>query len=190
MSRRTSLLFIITLAYFALGFVNILFAYLAIACMTLPFILLQRDKKKTWCQKACPRAELLTRLSFVSRKRSTPLNLTGPKAKRIVLTYFCINMGFIIMSTFAVSQGQIEAIERVRFLMAMEIPWALPQIFTIQGVSKEVLHLAYRLYSIMFSSTVVGIIFAILYKPRTWCVVCPINTLSDSILERAENNAS
>ncbi|MDD4451101.1 MAG: 4Fe-4S binding protein, partial [Sphaerochaeta sp.] len=52
-------LFYITLAYFALGIISILFANLALLCMALPFILLAKAKKKLWCQTYCPRASLL-----------------------------------------------------------------------------------------------------------------------------------
>ena len=52
-------LFIITLTYFALGFVSILFANLALLCMALPFILLAKAKKKV-CVKTTAPGELLT----------------------------------------------------------------------------------------------------------------------------------
>jgi len=55
-------LFVITLLYFALGFVNIHFALLGFVCMFVPLILLFKNKKKTWCQGYCPRAGLFFHL--------------------------------------------------------------------------------------------------------------------------------
>ncbi len=177
-------LFLITLAFFALGFVNILTAYLALACMALPFIILARQKKKSWCQGLCPRADLLSRLKPVSAGKAAPRALTSDRVKRGVLTYFCMNLLFITLSTFMVSQGQMAPIDRVRFLIAFQIPWEMPQLLTFEGISGTVIHLAFRLYSLMFTSTVAGVVLALLYKPRTWCTVCPVNTLSDAALER------
>lgn len=39
-------LYLITLAFFGLSFVNIHFAILGVICMTIPMVLLQRDKIK------------------------------------------------------------------------------------------------------------------------------------------------
>lgn len=58
--RNHKYLFLITISFFLLGFVNIHFSLLAIFCMTFPIILLLRDRKKTWCQGYCPRASLYT----------------------------------------------------------------------------------------------------------------------------------
>ena len=185
MNRKTVLpLFLITLVYFALGFVNILTAYLALACMALPFIILARQRKKSWCQGICPRADFLSRLKPVSAGRAAPRVLTGEKVKRGVLTYFCMNLFFIVMSTFMVASGRMAPIDRVRFLIAFQLPWELPQLVTFAGVSGAVIHLAFRFYSLMLTSTVAGVVLALLYRPRTWCMVCPINTLSDAALGR------
>lgn len=70
------------------------------------------------------------------------------------MTYFCINILFILMSTLMVAQGTIEAIDNVRFLIVFQIPWSLPQLWIIEGVPEVIIHLSYRLYSIMFTSTV------------------------------------
>jgi len=44
--RNHKYLFLITISFFLLGFVNIHFSLLAIICMTFPIILLLRDRKK------------------------------------------------------------------------------------------------------------------------------------------------
>ena len=46
------------------------------------------------------------------------------------------------------------------------------------------LHFSYRIYSIMLSSLIAGSVLALLFKPRTWRAVCPVNTLSDGYLKK------
>ena len=49
--KRTGLVkgvFLVTLLYFSLGFVSILFGLSALLCMAIPFILLARYKRKLW----------------------------------------------------------------------------------------------------------------------------------------------
>lgn len=51
--RNHKLLFLFTITFFVLGFINIHFSLFGIICMTLPIILLLKDHKKTWCT-ICP----------------------------------------------------------------------------------------------------------------------------------------
>jgi hypothetical protein len=67
------------------------------------------------------------------------------------------------------------------------VPFELPQLLHFT-VSPVVLHLSYRLYSIMFSSTLVGLTLAILYMPRTWCSICPVQTMVTDIVKKYEKN--
>lgn len=185
-------LFVITLLFFTLGFFNIIFAWLGLVCLILPFVLLAKDKKKTWCQKYCPRASLFTVL-FQDRSltgSSGPDWLIKGKGKWFVLTYFCFNLFVITMSTIRVSAGLMEPLERVRFLIAFILPWNMPQLLNLGIVPDWALHLSFRIYSMMFTTTVLGLLLGWLFYPRTWCRVCPINTLSDLTLDKSkkENN--
>ncbi len=184
MSTRTAknLLFIITIAFFISGFVNITFSLLALLCMVIPFIMVYRDRKLSWCQGACPRADYLTKIGRFSLRKPVPRSLVSAKTRQIVLSYFCVNLMFIGLSTFMVSQGKLAPIDRVRFLIFLEIPWSLPQLVVLDRIPDVLIHFSYRLYSIMFTSTVLGTVLAILYKPRTWCGVCPMNTMSANVL--------
>ena len=186
MSEKTyhRYLFIITLVYFISGFINITLALLALFCMITPFILVYRNRRLTWCHSVCPRADYLNKLGLISFRKTAPKWLVSAKMKRGVLSYFCMNLMFIGLSTFMVSQGNIPPIDKVRFLMAFEIPWSLPQLWFIEGISDVLIHFSYRIYSIMFSSTVLGTILAIRYRPRTWCAICPMNTMSADYLKR------
>lgn len=182
----TDYLFVVTVIFFTLGFVNIIFAWLGLVCLILPFILLAKDRKKTWCQKCCPRSRLFTAL-FQGRSltgRPGPDWLVNGKGKWILLVYFCINLFIITMSTLRVSMDLMEPFQHVRFLIAFILPWEMPQLLSLGQVPDWVLHLSFRIYSMMFTTVVLGLVLGWLFYPRTWCRVCPINTLSDVTLNR------
>ena len=40
---------------------------------------------------------------------------------------------------------------------------------------------AFGFYSVMLTSTVLGLITMVLYKPRSWCVYCPMGTMTQLI---------
>lgn len=184
--KRTSNLFIIVIAFFILGFFNIVFAWLGFACLILPFVFLYRDKKKTWCQIYCPRANLFTVL-FKNRSitgKGAPSWLIKGNIKKYMLIYFGINIFILFMSTLMVVLGNIDPVEKVRFMIAFQLPWDMAQFVNIAGVPDWVIHLSFRIYSMMFSTTVIGLILGWLYKPKTWCAICPINTLSDMALKK------
>ena len=182
MQRKWSnYLFVITLLFFSLGFVNIIFALFGFVCLIVPFILLFKDRKKTWCQQYCPRSRLFT----VATKGRSLSGKAGPdwlakgKAKWFFLVYFAINILMITMSTIRVANGLMAPVEKVRFLIFIFLPWKLPQFLNLGQASDWVVHLSYRIYSMMFTTTVIGLLLGLLFMPRTWCRVCPINTLSD-----------
>lgn len=174
-------LFIITLTYFALGFVSILFANLALLCMALPFILLAKAKKKVWCQNYCPRASLLTVAGKKKNWRKNPALITSGKLRRIMLWYFGLNLLFITGSTVQVALGRMEAMPYIRLFIAIEL-FSLPQLLTVQ-TPLFLIHLSYRFYGMMASTTILALVLSRLYRPRIWCAACPIGTLSDALLK-------
>lgn len=188
--RNNQFLFLVTLGYFALGFLNVHFALLAVFCMGVPLFLLFRNKQKTWCQGYCPRSMLyrVTEKITPYKHLKMPNFLVKYKFKRIVLVYFCLSMIVIIMSTMMVVRGRMEAMNYVRFLIVFPL-WELPQLFTFSSPA-WLSHLSYRFYSMMFTTTVIGLLLAIVYRPRTWCVICPMATISDIVITRASRRAS
>lgn len=171
-------LFFITILFFLIGFVHISFAIAGLICFIIPFILFAVYKDKVWCKYFCPRAGFLNKiLGKISLKKELPKWLTGKRIKNIVLIYFGLNLFFIAMSTTAVSLGAIEPIEQIRFMIMFPLPVTMPQMLDL-AVPAPLVHLGYRVYSVMFSSTVIGLILGFIYRPRTWCIVCPIQTLT------------
>ncbi len=178
--KRISLIdltFIITIAILVLGFVNIYFVYIGLLCYTLPFIIYLVRRKNVWCTKICPRS------SFLSIVGKIPIDFKRPKwfkhLKKIILVYFFINITIMIMTTVNVYAGNIEPIARVRFFMVFPLINDLPQ-YSDFYINDWSMHLAYRIYSSFLSTTIAGVILAILYKPRTWCSICPVMTILNS----------
>lgn len=182
----TGNLYILAILFFSLGFFNIIFAWLGFACMIIPFVLLARDGKKTWCQNYCPRASLFTVLlkdKSLTRK-AAPKWLRKSNAKQFFLYYFSFNLLILIMSTIMVFRGKMDAMEKVRFMMAFQLPWNMPQLLNISSIPNWAVHLSFRVYSMMFTTTVIGLFLGLLYSPRIWCTICPINTISDIAIKK------
>jgi hypothetical protein len=181
---------IFTFVYFLLGFVYIYFSYLALFCMAIPFLILIKNKKNNWCSGLCPRADYLNLFRFINFGKKPPEWLIGDKMKNNIIVYFCLNLVFIILSTLMVSLDRIVPIDKVRLFIVLQLPWDMPQLWAAENSSPILLHLAYRFYSLMLSSTILGTILAIVYKPRTWCVICPVQTLSTRYLKQLNDTQS
>ncbi|HAQ41080.1 MAG TPA: hypothetical protein DCM73_09755 [Clostridiales bacterium] len=187
--KNNKYLFIITLIYFALGFVNIHFALLGFICMLLPLYLLVKTNKKTYCQGYCPRANLYTKAGKATSKtsRKTPMFFINGKMKWIVLSYFGISLIFITLSTIKVAVGSMIPLEELRYLIVFRIHLYMIQIIEFNNILPWITHLSYRFYSMMMTTTTLGLILALVYKPRTWCTICPISTISDVYLDNSKN---
>lgn len=175
-------IFVITLLYFSLGFVSILFGLLAVFCMGIPFILLARYKKKLWCSTYCPRASLLLKTGTAKRTRAIPRHFSNGKLKKVMLWYFGLNLLFITGSTIQVAMGNMASMEYVRLFIAIPLT-PLPQLLEISS-PPALLHLSYRFYSMMLSSTLLGIALSRIYRPRIWCAICPVGTVSTALLKK------
>lgn len=177
-------LYIITLFILSTIFVNIHFALLGILCMTLPFYLLIRDRKKIWCQGYCPRASLFTAAGkFKGKKmRKVPRIFIDGSLKKAVLIYFGFSLFVITMSTLRVARGGMMPMLYPKFLIAIPLKSGITPLLPFSGIAPWITHLAFRLYSMTMTSTVIGLFMGALYRPRTWCSVCPVNTVSDFYL--------
>lgn len=175
--------FVFTVSYFILGMVNIGFATFGLICMLLPMLLLIKNGKKTWCQKMCPRSALFVKVGKLkNHSRSTPKSFIHGKVKWGMLVFFLVSFTLIIFSTIRVAMGATPNFD-LRFMMFVPIPFKLPQLITIDFLPIWVLHFSYRLYSLMLSTTLIGLALALIYKPKTWCTICPISTVSNAYIK-------
>lgn len=171
-------LFLITPIFFALGFIHISFSILGIFCFAVPLIQYKLYRQQVWCKYYCPRAGFFVKLlNKISPHKPLPKVMRGPRLKKFFLTYFTLNLFFASMSTLMVSLGRIDAMEYLRFFMVLPLPFEFPQLLSI-SLPAPILHFSYRIYSMMFTTTLLGIVLGILYIPRAWCTICPIMSLT------------
>lgn len=178
MKNYQNQLWIITIVLFLLSFVNIAFMSLGIICFIIPFIQHIKYKDQIWCKYYCPRAGFLARLfKNFGLKKPLPKWLRGEKLKEIVIYYFIINFIFIVMSSTMVFLGRIQVIEELRILIVIRTSFKLPQLIPL-NLPPLLLHFSYRMLSIMVTSISIGSILGFIFVPRTWCVICPVMTLT------------
>jgi polyferredoxin len=60
----------------------------------------------------------------------------------------------------------------------------MPQLIELSAMAPWLTHLSYRFYSMMLTTTLIGLVLSVLYKPRTWCTVCPISTISGQYISQ------
>lgn len=68
----------------------------------------------------------------------------------------------------------------VILLWTFKLPWHWAYHGTVvfhQGVAQ----FAFGFYSVMLTSTVLGLVTMVLFKPRSWCVYCPMGTMTQLI---------
>lgn len=170
--------FIYTLLIFAVGMIHISFTLIGILCYISPIVLYLRYRNKIWCQTYCPRASFLTLvLQKISLKLKIPNWLTSKRVKMFFVYYIILNLLFALMSTTAVAFNIIAPMNYLRLFMVFEAPFTLIQLIEL-SLPSFIIHFSYRVYSMILSTTLIGLVLGFLYMPRAWCMICPVNTLS------------
>lgn len=171
-------LWIATIIYLVLGLFNILFAWLGLICFITPLMISIVKGNKSYCNKYCGRSKL-----FVLLGKKLSLNRVPPKFLRSkwfragFLTFFMTMFSLMLYTTFKVFQGK-ELQEVITILWTFKLPWDW---VNTSYVSPYIAQFAFGFYSIMLTSTILGFITMVLYRPRTWCVYCPMGTMTQRI---------
>lgn len=168
--------------YIILGLFNILFAWLGLLCFVIPLLISVFKGSKSYCNKYCGRGQLLDILGNkfnLSRKKAIPKFIRSNWFRYGFLTFFMIMFMNMLYSTYLVFAGMNEMKEVVTLLWTFKLPWNWA--YTAGRVSPWVAQFAFGFYSVMFTSTVLALITMALYKPRSWCVYCPMGTMTQGI---------
>ena len=176
-------LWIAEIVYFSLGFFNILFAWLGLIDMFLPLGFALLGGNKAFCNRYCGRSQLFTLLGSrfgLSRRKVPPRFLYGKAFRWVFLTFFCAMFGTMIWNTYLVLAGARGLRQVVSLLWTFRIPWHWAY---HGGAAPWAAQFAYGFYSIMLTSTVLGLITMALFRPRTWCVYCPMGTATQLICQ-------
>lgn len=175
-------LWIASLLYLILGFFQILFAWLGMICFLVPLIIAIGKENKAYCNRYCGRGQLLELLGkkfHLSRNKPTPSFICSKYFRYGFLIFFLLMFFNMLFSTYLVFAQQQDLKEVVTLLWTFKIPWHFAS--TSLSVPLWIQQFAFGFYSIMLTSTILGILTMILFKPRSWCVYCPMGTMTQSI---------
>ncbi len=177
-------LWVLSAAYLALGFFNILFAWIGLLCFFLPLIISLVKGTKDYCNRYCGRGQLFSLLGGrwgLSRKRDMPRWMRSKAFRYGFLAFFLIMFALMLWNTYLVFAGTQTLKQVVTLLWTFKLPWHWAYRGTLfhTGVAQ----FAFGFYSVMLTSTLLGLITMTLFKPRSWCVYCPMGTMTQLICQ-------
>ena len=185
----TEYMWIISAAYLFLGLFNILFAWLGLICFLVPLIISLSGGGKSYCNIYCGRGQMLDLIGNklkLSRNKNIPNFLRSKYFRYGFLTFFMNMFVVMLFNTYLVFNGTNELKEVVKILWTFKLPWNWVD---TSMVSPWIAQFAFGFYSMMLTSTILGIITMLLYKPRSWCVYCPMGTMTQ-LISKAKYDAS
>lgn len=179
--KFTDYMWIISALYLFLGLFNILFAWLGLLCFFIPLIISFSGGGKLYCNKYCGRGQLLELMGNklkLSRYKDIPMFLKSKYFRYGFLTFFMTMFILMLFNTYLVFNGTNELKEFIKILWTFKLPWNW---VNTSMISPWVAQFAFGFYSIMLTSTILGVVTMILYKPKSWCVYCPMGTMTQLI---------
>lgn len=174
-------LWIVSPIYLILGFFNILFAWLGLIFFSLPLIFAIFKGNKQYCNRYCDRGQFLSILGTklkLSKYKDTPSWMKSKTFRYGFLIFFLIMFTNMLYVTYLVMIDVKDVGGFIKLFWTFKIPFN----FAISsGVTPWQNQFALGFYSIMLTSTLIGFIVMLLYKPRTWCSFCPMGTMTQTI---------
>ena len=116
---------------------------------------------------------LFLRISRLLPAPSVPLCSYG------FLVFFLTMFGNMVFQTYLVASGAGTLREAIKLLWIFRVPfgWA----YSAGTVADWIAQYSFGFYSIMLTSTIIGLVVMALFKPRTWCTFCPMGTMAQMI---------
>ena len=172
-------LWIWTICYFALGFFNILFAWLGMIDFLVPLIIAIVGGNKSFCNRYCGRGQLFGVCGKCSLKKQAPKWIASKWFRYGFLVFFLSMFGNMIFQTYLVAAGAENLKEAIKLLWMFRVPWGWT--YTAGTVADWIAQFSFGFYSLMLTSTIIGFVVNFLFKPRTWCSFCPMGTMTQMI---------
>ena len=129
MSKRNhwyDYLWVLTALYLALGFFNILFAWLGLLCFFIPLIMASTFGTKSYCNKYCGRGQLFELIGNswkLSPKRDIPSWMRSHTFRYGFLLFFTTMFVNMLVSTYLVFTHAIYFHKTVSLLWTFDVPW-------------------------------------------------------------------
>lgn len=172
-------LWLTELSFFALGFFNILFAWLGLILFATPLIISIATGSKGYCNKYCGRGQLFERIgNHLSMKNDVPGFIKSKWFRYGFLIFFLTMFGNMLYTTYLVSAGTRTLTQFVAVFWHFKLPWHWAY---YGGVFDWIAQFSFGFYSVMLTATLLGLVTMVLFKPRTWCVYCPMGTMTQLI---------
>ena len=180
-------LWIWSILFFTLGAFNIMFAWLGMIDFLVPLAIAVFGGNKWFCNHLCGRGQLFALLGGslrLSRNKPAPQWMASKKFRYGFLIFFMLMFGIMIFQTYLVASGGAELRESIKLLWTIRVPWDWA--YNGGAFPDWAAQFAFGFYGLMLTSAVIGLAVMALYKPRSWCVFCPMGTMTQSIC-RARN---
>lgn len=175
-------LWIASLAYLILGFFNIMFAWLGLICFLVPLGISAFTGSKLYCNKYCGRGQLFYLLGKklrLSPGRPIPRWMKSRAFRYGFLAFFLLMFCQMLFNTYLVFRETQGLKQAVTALWMFRLPWN--HAYHDPGLPLWMAQFAFGFYSIMLTSTILGVITMALFRPRSWCVYCPMGTMTQII---------
>ena len=114
-----------------------------------------------------------------SRRKSTPKWMVSKWFRYGFLLFFLTMFGNMIFQTWLVGSGAQNLREAVKLFWTFKVPWGCA--YSAENIPAWIAQFSFGFYSLMLTSTLIGLIVIVLYKPRTWCAFCPMGTMTQAI---------
>lgn len=173
-------LYVASALYLFLGFFNIMCAWLGLICFFVPLAIAVIGGSKLYCGRYCGRGqlfELLGRKWKLSRGKETPAWMYSRAFRLGFLIFFLTMFGNMLYTTYLVFSGARGLRQVVTLFWVFKVPWS----WAYSGADVWQAQFAFGFYSLMLTSTLLGLITMVLFRPRSWCVYCPMGTMTQCI---------
>ena len=115
-----------SIVFFALGFFNILFAWLGMLDFGLPLLFAIFGGNKFFCNHLCGRGQLFTLLGGrlgLSRGKPAPRWMSSKPFRYGFLTFFMAMFGNMLFQTYLVGAGASSLREAIKLFWTFRVPW-------------------------------------------------------------------
>lgn len=167
--------------YLILGLFNILFAWLGVICFIIPLLISTLRGNKSYCNNYCGRGQLLdllgNRFKF-SRNKPLPKFFRTKYFRYGFLAFFMAMFINMIFNTYLVFSSVNSLNEVLTIFWTFKLPWNFTD---LTNVTPWIAQFSFGFYSMMLTSTLIGLISMYFFKPRSWCVYCPMGTMTQGI---------
>ena len=175
-------LWIASLLYLFLGFFNIMFAWLGLICFLVPLAISIATGSKLYCNRYCGRGQLFSILGkklHLSPNREIPGWMKSKAFRYGFLVFFLVMFCQMLFNTYLVFRGTSGLKQAVTVLWTFRLPWQ--HAYHGTGLPLWTAQFAFGFYSVMLTSTILGLATMVLFRPRSWCVYCPMGTMTQMI---------